>query len=112
MDSIINVLTALTPLVAILVGTGLVYKYLPWLAKLPNVLIPFLNALIAFVTAFTLVPGDSVPKAEAGIFGDIVGHIGLGARVVGSLAVSALASGIYEVYIRPTLDKLGVKKAT
>lgn len=104
MDSIIQVLTALTPLVAVLVGTGLVYKYVPALAKLPNVLIPFLNALIAFVTAF-------VPPAEAGIFGDLVHNIGLGARVVGSLAVSALASGIYEVYIRPTLDKLGVKKA-
>lgn len=104
MDSIIGVLTTLTPLVAILVGTGLVYKYVPWLAKLPNVLIPFLNALIAFVTAF-------VPPAEAGIFGDIVGHLSVGARVVGSLAVSALASGIYEVYLRPTLEKLGVKKA-
>ena len=104
MDSIIHTLTALTPLVAILVGTGLVYKYVPALAKLPNILIPFLNALIAFVTAF-------VPPAEAGIFGDLVGKLGLGARVVGSLAVSALASGIYEVYLRPTLEKLGVKKA-
>lgn len=104
MDSIIHVLTALTPLVAILVGTGLVYKYVPWLAKLPNILIPFLNALIAFVTAF-------VPPAQAGIFGDIAHGLSVQARIVGSLAVSALASGIYEVYLRPTLEKLGVKKA-
>ena len=104
MDSIIGVLTGLTPLVAILVGTGLVYKYVPWLAKLPNILIPFLNALIAFVTAF-------VPKAEAGILGDAFHSISLGARIVGSLAVSALASSVYEIYLRPTLEKLGVKKA-
>jgi hypothetical protein len=104
MDQIIGVLNALAPLVALLVGTGLLYKYVPFLAKLPNLLIPFLNALIAFVTAF-------VPPVQAGIFGDLVQHVGIGARIVGSLAVSALASGIYEVYLRHPLEKLGLRKA-
>ena len=105
MDQIISVLMALTPLVTVLVGTGLVYKYAPFMAKLPNMLIPFLNALIAFLTAFGPAP------AEAGIFGDIVGKLSLGAKIVGSLAVSALATGIYEAYLRHPLEKLGLYKA-
>jgi hypothetical protein len=105
MDQIIGVLNALAPLVALLVGTGLLYKYVPFLAKLPNLLIPFLNALIAFVTAF-------VPPVQAGIFGGLVHQVSLGARVVGALAVSALASGIYEVYLRHPLERFGIYKAT
>jgi hypothetical protein len=108
MEAIISVLTALTPLVGLLVGMGLVVKYVPikWLAAIPNIIIPFLNALIAFFTAFGPAP------AEAGIFGAVVAKVGFGAKVVGSVFISALASLVYETYLRPPLEKAGVKKAT
>ena len=104
MEQVISVLTSLTPLVAMLVGTGLVYKYVPFLAKLPDMLIPLLNALIAFLTAFGPAP------AEAGILGVAVAKLGLGAKIVGSLMISALASGLYEVYVRHPLEKVGIQK--
>lgn len=108
METIIQVLSALTPLVGVLVGMGLVVKYVPvkWLAAIPNFIIPFLNALIAFFTAFGPAP------AQAGILGDAVHTLGLGAKIAGSLFISALASLVYETYLRPPLEKAGVKKAT
>lgn len=108
METVIQILTALTPLITILVGMGLVVKYVPVkiVAAIPNVVIPFLNALIAFFTAFGPAP------AEASIFGAVAVKLGLGAKIVGSLFISSLASLVYETYIRPPLDRAGVKKAT
>jgi hypothetical protein len=105
---LIQILTALTPLIGLLVGMGLVVKYVPvkWLAAIPNFIIPFLNALIAFFTAFGPAP------AQAGIFGDVFHAVGFGAKAVGSLFISALASLVYETYFRGPLEKAGVKKAT
>ena len=105
MDTIINALTALTPLVSMLVGTGLLVKYVPVLSKIPNEIIPLLNALIVFLTAFGPAP------ANAGIFGDFIHELSFPAKAIGSLAVSAIASSVYETFIRPTFERVGIKKA-
>ena len=106
MESVIAVLNSLVPIITVLVGTGLVVKYVPVkiLGAIPNSVIPFLNALLAFFTAFGPAP------AEASIFGVVVGKLSLGAKAVGSLAISAVATVIYETYMRPVMDRIGVKK--
>lgn len=105
MEGVIAVLNSLVPIVTVLVGTGLVVKYVPVkiLAAIPNAIIPFLNALIAFLAAFGPAP------AEASIFGVVAGKLSVGAKAIGALAVSAVATVIYETYMRPILEKLGVK---
>jgi len=108
MDQIINALTSLTPLVCVLVALGLVTKYVPVkiIAAIPNAIIPFLNAAIAFFTAFGPTP------AHAGIFGDIFHTISGPAKIIGSLAISAIASSVYEVFLRHPLERFGARKAT
>ena len=108
MDTVIGVLNALAPVVMVLVSTGLIVKYVPIkiLAAIPNVIIPFLNAVLAFFTAFGPAP------AEAGIFGAVGVKFGFAAKLVASAAISAAASVIYETYLRGPLDRLGLKKAT
>lgn len=105
MEQVIAVLNSLVPIITVLVGTGLVVKYVPVkiLAAIPNAVIPFLNALLAFFTAFGPAP------AEASVFGVVMGKLSVGAKAVGALAISAVATVIYETYMRPILDKLGVK---
>jgi hypothetical protein len=107
LDEIAKALAALAPVMALLVGTGIVYKYVPFLAKLPNLLIPFLNALIAFLSVFS---GGPAP-VEAGVFGDFVHHLSFGAKAMGSLALSVVASSFYECFLRPGLEKAGIFKA-
>jgi len=107
LDEIAKALAALAPVMALLVGTGIVYKYVPFLAKLPNLLIPFLNALIAFIGVFA---GGPAP-AEAGIFGDFVHSLSFGAKAMGSMVISIFASSIYEVFIRTGMEKAGIFKA-
>jgi hypothetical protein len=106
LDQIANTLAALTPIMAILVSTGLVAKYVPFLAKIPNILIPFLNAVIAFFAVF-----QGPAPANAGIFGDLAHGLGFGAKAAGSLFLASLASCVYEVFIRGPLEKAGIFKA-
>jgi len=107
-ETVVQILNSLAPLVGVLVGMGLLVKYVPikWLAAIPNVIIPFLNALVAFFTAFGPAP------AEAGVFGAIAAKVGVGGKVVVSLFLSSLASVVYETYLRGPLERAGVKKAT
>jgi len=104
LDGISGLLAALTPLFGLLVTTGLLYKYLPWLKNWPNFLIPFLNSVITFLTVFN---GPAV--AHAGIFGDFFRVLSFPAKAAGSMLLSAAASLFFETYIRPILDKLGIK---
>jgi len=106
MDTIINLLNTLAPLVATLTTTGLLVKYLPWLKWMPNQLIPWLNALIVFVGAFGPTP------AHAGFLGDLGGQFSFFGKAAASLVVSGLASWFYESHLRGPLEKLGLRKAT
>lgn len=106
LDQISSTLAALTPIMALLVGTGVVYKYVPFLAKLPNLLIPFLNALIAFLAVFS-----GPTPAQAGIFGDFAHGLGFGAKLAGSMFLSVAARQIYETFLRGPMERAGMRKA-
>lgn len=107
-DQIIGLMNTLAPLVAILVSTGLAVKYVPWLKWFPNEGIRLLNAAIVFFGAL----GGAAPQpAHAGIFGDLVKNIGLGGKVAASIAVSSVASWLFETHLREPLRKFGLKKA-
>lgn len=107
MDGITQALLALAPLVALLMANGFIIKYVPvdWIAKIPNVLIPFLNAVITFLTAFGPAP------AQAGVFGAIADGLSLPAKAVVSVFVSSMASVLYETYARPWLERKGIEAA-
>lgn len=107
LDQISALLAALTPIIGFLVGTGLVWKYVPFMKNLPNVLIPFLNAVIAFIGVFQGGPA----AAHAGIFGDFVHALSFPAKAMGSLMLSTVASAFYETFIRPTLEKAKIYPA-
>lgn len=102
LNQIAATLAALTPIMAILVSFGLATKYLPFMAKVPNLLIPFLNAVISFLVVF-----NGPAPANAGIFGDIVHGLSFPAKAAGSLFLSGVARLIYETYIRGIMEKLG-----
>lgn len=106
LDQIASTLAALTPIMALLVGTGMATKYLPFMAKVPNATIPFLNALIAFLAVF-----NGPAPAHAGIFGDFAHGLGLGAKLAGSMFLSVAARQVYETFLRHPLEKLGLQKA-
>lgn len=106
MDAVIDILNKLAPLVGILVGSGLLVKYLPFMRKVSNTLIPLLNALIVFFGAF----GGAAPApAHAGIFGDIGNTLGFGGKAVASLFLSATVSWLYDRHLNPILGKLQEK---
>ena len=106
LDQIAAMLAAISPILAFLVGTGLVYKYVPFLKNLPNLVIPFLNAVIAFLAVF-----QGPAPAHAGIFGDLVHALSFPAKAAGSFLLAGVASQIYEVFLRPTLEKFGIYRA-
>lgn len=103
LDQIASMLAALTPIMTVLVGMGLVTKYAPFMQKIPNAVIPLLNAVIAFLMVFA-----GPAPAHAGILGDFVHGLGAGAKVAGSLFLSVGARQIYESFFRPWLEKIGV----
>lgn len=106
LDQIAAMLASIAPILSFLVGTGLVYKYVPFLSKLPNVLIPFLNALIAFLGVFA-----GPAPAHAGVFGDFVHALSFPAKMAGSMFLSVVASSLYETFLRGPLEKFGVYRA-
>lgn len=97
MNSVIDVINGLAPLVAVLMGTGFFVKYVPFMKNVSNQLIPLFNALIALFVAF----GGTASVAHAGFFGDLGHQLTLAGRVMASAGVAVLASGIYERYIKP-----------
>lgn len=107
MDQVISIINGLAPLVALLMGTGLFVKYVPFMGRISNKLIPLFNSLIAFFGAF----GGTAAVAHAGIFGDLGHELSLVGRLTASTAVALFASGLYEHYVRPLADRLGVRKA-
>jgi hypothetical protein len=108
MDAVIQFLTSNGTLVIVGIVTGIAVKYVPFLAKVPNTIIPFLNALIVFFGAFQ----GGVPLANAGIFGDIAGQLGLGGKIMASMLISSVSSVLFETYLRHPLAKLGLQKAS
>jgi hypothetical protein len=106
LDQIASMLAALTPIMTVLVGMGLATKYLPFMAKLPNVLIPFLNAVIAFLAVFA-----GPAPAHAGIFGDFVHALSFPAKAMGSLFLSVAARQVYETFLRGIFEKAGLYSA-
>jgi hypothetical protein len=107
LEAIAKGMATLTPILVVLVGTGVIYKYVPFLAKLPNVLIPFLNAVIAFIGVFA---GGPAP-AQASVVGDALHGLGMVAKIGGSLAIAGIASGFYEVFLRGPLERFGIYRA-
>lgn len=104
---VIGFLTSSTTAVVVSVVIGLLVKYLPkavFISRIPNVVIPYLNALVIFFTAWPA-------QAHAGIFGHIDGVISAPIKAILSMAISAMATVVYETYVRHPLEKLGWKKA-
>lgn len=106
LDQIASMLAALTPIMTVLVTMGLVTKYLPFMSKVPNAVIPLLNAVIAFLAVFA-----GPAPAHAGVIGDFVHSLGLGAKIAGSLFLSVAAGSVYETFLRPVLEKYGIYRA-
>lgn len=105
MDQFMQIVVAITPMVGTMATLGLVAKFLPVkaLGYINNHLIPWVNALGAFLLAFT-------PAAHASIFGDVISKFGVIAQAAGSLALAGAASGFYEVFLRKPIEKLGWQK--
>ena len=106
LDQISSMLAALTPIMSVLVGMGLVTKYVPFMAKVPNVAIPFLNVVIAFLTVFA-----GPAPAHAGIFGDFAHALSFPAKAAGAAFLTVGARLFYETFLRGPLEKAGIKKA-
>lgn len=104
MDAVLGLLQ--NPLA--LVVFGLLVKYVPALAKIPNAGIPFLNALLAFLGQ---VAGPQ--PAHAGAFGPIAafGFLSFLGPVGGAVWQSVQASLLHEFFLRHPLAAAGFKKA-
>lgn len=82
---------------------GLIVKYVPALAKIPNAIIPYLNvALYMLLKLF-------VGEAHAGGLGAAFGSVGI---LLGGFLHSVFAAQLYERFGRTAFEKwLGWKKA-
>ena len=102
MEIVANILNWLAVIVPMLLATGYITKYVPFLRNLSNSAIPLLNALIAFLTLF----GGTVAVAEAGIFGDIGTFLSVPAKMVAAGLVSYLTSAVFhDRLFKPLLPK-------
>jgi hypothetical protein len=106
LDQVASALAALTPVFALMAGMGIFTKYVPFMAKVPNMVIPFLNALIAFLAVF-----QGPAPAEAGIFGNFVHELSLQAKIAGSLALAGVQKIFWDAFVREVLHKVGLQKA-
>jgi len=110
MDAVLQFITANTTLVWIGTVTGLIWKFgghwkpIAFLSKLPNWIIPWLNAAIVFFGAW------AVPTAEAGFLGDVVHKLGTVGKLTLAASVSVMQMAFYEAFIRGPLAALGAKK--
>lgn len=94
MNQIVDILNAMAPVVGLLLTQGFAIKYLPFLKKLSNQLIPLLGALTAFLTMFGATP------AHASVFGDI-GHIlGGPGKVLLSVLISFGVSKLHDAGLK------------
>ena len=105
MDAILGFLQNPAVLTVAGILAGLLIKYWPPAAKIPNLLIPYLTAIVAFLVK---VFGPAEAHA-AGLIGGAVGGVLGSALGAGWQAI--LNSLIYEVFLRHPLAAAGVKKA-
>jgi hypothetical protein len=96
MDAVIKILNVLAMLVPVLLGTGIIVKYVPFLKGLSNQLIPLLNAIIAFLALF----GGGAAPAQAGIFGDVGSVFAWPAKAAAAVLISLLTSKIYDKFLK------------
>jgi hypothetical protein len=95
----VKILNALAMLVPVLLASGLIVKYVPFLKNLSNQIIPLLNAAIAFLALF----GGGAATAHASFLGDIGGFLSLPAKAMASILVSYLTSVLYDKVLKPIL---------
>ena len=103
MDAILGVLQNPVTLTAIQFAWGLLVKYLPALAKVPNASIPWVNFLVALVGAL------AGPQVAHAAFGGAVG--GFFGSVLGAGWSAIQTALIYEMFARAPLKYIGLKKA-
>ena len=87
---------------------GVLVKYVPWLAKLPNATIPWLNAIGYIVAKF------AIPAAHAGGLTADQGTaaLGLGSVILGAFTNAVWARQLYEGFGRFLLEGIfKLKKA-
>jgi len=104
MDAILGSLQNPVILTVIQFTWGLLCKYLPALAKIPNASIPWVNFVLALLGAL----GGPAPAAAAGFGGVLVGFFGPVMQAGWSAIQTAL---IYEIFARSPLKALGAEKA-
>jgi len=97
MDVVKQILDAMAIIVPLLIGTGLLNKYLPFMRNVSNNLTPWLNAAIAFFALF------GTPVAHAGILGTVGDALNLPAKIVASFLLSYWTSKFYDKFLSPLL---------
>lgn len=104
---IIAFLNGLVPLVTALNGLGLIQKYAPikMLGYMKDKLIPVFGTLLTFLVAF----GGDAQVANAGVFSGLGGLLSNTGKLVVSYGVTLLASGVYEQFLRPAFEGIGIR---
>lgn len=99
MNEVIGVIEKLTLLVPVLLVVGAGWKYLPVVKNVANeVVIPLLNALLAFVLAVAA-------PAQAGIIADIGKGLSVPAQLFLSVVAASLAGVIHDKLLKPWLPQ-------
>lgn len=93
MDVLNQILSLLGLIMPMLLGTGFLVKYLPFLRNVSNKTIPILNAIITFLTLF------AVPEAQGGVFDSIGKALTIPAKITASILISYFTSKIYDKYL-------------
>ena len=99
MEVVTNIINWLAMIVPMLLATGYIAKYVPFLRNFSNKAIPLMNAVIAFLTMF----GGTVAVAEAGIFGDIGTFLSVPAKGIAALLVAGATSWVHDRFLKPLL---------
>lgn len=94
MELAVKILEILALIVPILIGSGALVKYLPFLRNLSNQLIPLLNSAVAFFMLF------ATPTASAGIFDSLGGVLSFPAKAAASVLLSYLSSAIHDRFLK------------
>lgn len=93
---IVDVLNKLALIVPVLLTIGAGWKYLPFVRKVTNEVIPILNAFVAFLLAF----GGGTGTAHAGLLSDIGNVLNIPGQIVVSFLLSYLTSAIHDKFLK------------